>query len=287
MIFVIENQYISALNVIVDDKKVNGTKKGSYYYSKPEVYDVNGKQLSEKKDYTVAYTLSESGEPIGKHDILSDGTKINVTVSGTGENYIGSKTVTYTVREVNDINKAKCDSIEKQSYTGDPIKPEISLYTVTGSGKSAVRSNLTEGTDYEIVGYYDNVKKGTASVIINGIGIYSGSKKLTFKIVAANTKSMWKGWFNGTEMSGVTATSVSLGTQGILMNTNQGAVKLNPVYGPENADPCDLIWKSADTKIATVDKNGSVKGKNAGTTKITVMFKDDHSISSTCLVSVY
>ena len=41
---------------------------------------------------------------------------------------------------------------------------------------------MIEGTDFS-VSYVDNVKVGTAKVIIKGIGLFAGSKEVTFKIV--------------------------------------------------------------------------------------------------------
>ena len=41
---------------------------------------------------------------------------------------------------------------------------------------------LTKDKDYEILGYYNNVKKGTATVIISGKGDYCGVKAISFKI---------------------------------------------------------------------------------------------------------
>lgn len=44
---------------------------------------------------------------------------------------------------------------------------------------------LTYGTDYTIVegSYRNNIKKGTASVVVKGLGDYGGEKTLKFKIM--------------------------------------------------------------------------------------------------------
>ncbi len=42
---------------------------------------------------------------------------------------------------------------------------------------------------------------------------------------------------------------------------------------PSDAKNVNLIWKSADTEVATVDKNGTIKGVNTGDTVITVTDK--------------
>lgn len=54
---------------------------------------------------------------------------------------------------------------------------------------------------------------------------------------------------------------------------------------PKNAPSQELVWKSENEKIATVDDKGKVTGKKEGKTKITVMTKDE-KIKSTCTVKV-
>lgn len=64
-------------------------------------------------------------------------------------------------------------SPESFSYVGKPIEP---VPTVTLNGKT-----LTAGTDYT-VSYENNINVGTASVIITGIGSYSGTVEKDFTI---------------------------------------------------------------------------------------------------------
>ena len=81
--------------------------------------------------------------------------------------------------------------LENQQYTGSKINPTPKLYTMAGKTKLY----LTEGTDYEIIGYYNNIKKGTATVLIRGIRDYSGVKSISFKIAAADNNLIWSGAF--------------------------------------------------------------------------------------------
>ncbi len=64
------------------------------------------------------------------------------------------------------------------TYTGEAIKPEIKVYF--GSYE------LTEGTDYKLVSYENNVNIGNAVCTIEGLGVYSGKTSSTYKIVAAD-----------------------------------------------------------------------------------------------------
>ncbi len=73
------------------------------------------------------------------------------------------------------------------SYTGKPIKPSVSQMSVTiGKDKTTIGSD-----DFAIVGYYNNVNKGTAYVRLQGRNKYAGIKLVKFKIGAA--KDLWSG----------------------------------------------------------------------------------------------
>ena len=71
-------------------------------------------------------------------------------------------------------------TVSNQTYTGSEVKPSV---IVRYDGKT-----LVEGNDY-IVSYSNNVKPGTASVIVKGIGFYTGAKKQTFVIEKTGTQT--------------------------------------------------------------------------------------------------
>ena len=54
----------------------------------------------------------------------------------------------------------------------------------------------------------------------------------------------------------------------------------------DNISPKDLIYKSLDETIAIIDENGTITGKNIGTTKIQVSLKDDQTITCICDVEI-
>lgn len=101
-----------------------------------------------------------------------------VTVTGTG-NYIGSKTVTFRIIG-KDLRNASVSSIDTQRYTGDAIRPSVTVKIASVT--------LQRNVDYTLT-YRDNIKPGTASIVINGTGSYSGSKTVTFKIAQASLSS--------------------------------------------------------------------------------------------------
>ena len=62
-------------------------------------------------------------------------------------------------------------------YTGRKITLSKDDLTVTMG-----RSVTLTGDDYQIVGYTNNLKKGTAKVTIKGVGEYGGTKQVSFRI---------------------------------------------------------------------------------------------------------
>ncbi len=116
-------------------------------------------QLSANEDYTVSYS-----------DNINIGTA-KITLTGKG-NYTGTKTLTFNIVPLS-ANSFTITSVSGVTYTGSAITPAV---TVRYGSKT-----LTEGTDYT-VSYKDNVNIGTATIIVTGKGIYSGTKEKTFNI---------------------------------------------------------------------------------------------------------
>ena len=63
-------------------------------------------------------------------------------------------------------------------------------------------------------------------------------------------------------------------------------ITLNVTVSPSYASNKKVVWKSANTKIATVDANGSVTAKAPGRTKITVTSSENSSYQASCTVTV-
>ena len=122
------------------------------------------------------------------------------------------------------------------TYTGKEIKPKVKV------------ANASEelSSDCYTIKYSDNVKVGKATVTVTLKGqYYEGSKTLTFEIKEAPSLKLDK-----------TSANVVCGNSLTLKATLKG------VTGK-------VSWKSSDTKIATVDSNGKVTSKMAGTVTIT------------------
>lgn len=157
---------------------VYSTKPGKWM-SKPVLTDADGYVLKSGKDYgSISYTLPD-GKALSPSDVVPQGTEIVVTVSGVN-GYKGTLSASYTIAAVS-FKKASI-SIYTQQYTGEAILLEKEDFRKVSIGGKL----LSYGVDYVIVpgSYKRNTKKGTATVVIKGIGQYAGEKTAKFKISA-------------------------------------------------------------------------------------------------------
>lgn len=157
----------------------------------PKLVDSNGKALKAGVDYsTPVYTYAEDtvlsdgvterkkGDKVEDNDKLMPNTEVTLSVTGIGDNYTGKIETTYRI-VLNDIKSAKVSVVNK-SYTGKPIELGADDINVVYGDNP-----LKLGEDFEIIQstYANNIKSGTASVTIRGIGKnYGGTKTVKFKI---------------------------------------------------------------------------------------------------------
>ncbi|MBD5451633.1 MAG: hypothetical protein HDR25_03225 [Lachnospiraceae bacterium] len=157
---------------------VNGIKDVTYtgaaIKQTIDVYD--GKLLlTEGVDYTVTYKNNVKVSV----DETNPLKKPQITVKGKGS-YTGEQTLYFEIlpEAAEDVDRisvlnAKAGSIKTLEYQGEPLEPKpIIKYK---------NKTLTEGADYTL-SYENNDGAGTASVVINGINDYKGTKRVTFKI---------------------------------------------------------------------------------------------------------
>ncbi|MCR5670575.1 MAG: leucine-rich repeat protein [Butyrivibrio sp.] len=283
--FDIAKRPIKTLAISCADITANPKKKGAYYHSKPVIFDVNGKLLKENTDFTVNYTNLTTGKAIGKSEVVPVGTEICASIFAKEKNYTGRTEIVYKiVAGARTLSSVKVGKIPNQFFTGKLIElNELPLSYVTGSGKNKVVTPLKIGDDYVITAYYNNVKKGTASLRIEARGEYTGSKLVSFKIVAANALSIWHGNYREGMLVGFAPESVTLEDANVIIGTK---LTMSPAYAPTDCDAPEVTWTSSNTKVATVDKNGVVYGKSKGVARITVTSKADRKLKGSATVTV-
>jgi len=126
----------------------------------------DGKEvLDSGKDYKASY---QNNKNLGK---------ATITIKGIG-NYKGTKKVSYTIVK-RSVRSVTCHYKKAKSYTGRWVKPNVTLKV----GKVKLEKNR----DYTLV-YRNNLQIGKASVVIQGMGNFTGKKTISFKIVPQTPK---------------------------------------------------------------------------------------------------
>ena len=187
---------VNPITVTVNDVAANKNK--GKFVSKPVITDADGVKLKEKTDYTLTYSLVTEGGAVEldtKTGIVNEpGSTVRITITGAG-NYQGEGSVLtadYRITEF-DFTKVTVKVVPKTlPYTTKPVtltEDDLILTMKVGTGRQAVVEELplvtTENgkTDgYKIIGYKNNVNKGTAQVTLQGCGKYGGTKTVKFYI---------------------------------------------------------------------------------------------------------
>lgn len=123
-----------------------------------------GEALIEGRDYALTWSSA----------FAVNAGSYGVTVSGCGS-YAGDVTKTFLIEPAN-VASAQV-SVASQLYTGAPLTPAP---VVTMLGRE-----LARGRDYAVY-YENNIKVGTATTIISGMGNYTGSKNVRFSITSSH-----------------------------------------------------------------------------------------------------
>ncbi|MBR1693456.1 MAG: Ig-like domain-containing protein [Lachnospiraceae bacterium] len=140
---------------------------------------VNGKPLTPGTDYSLYITDNQN---VGT-------AKINITGMG---NYTGTKTIEFRIVPA-DLSQAAVtvNNGNEMTYTGEEVKPE--LVVMLGTRNLYVESDFT-------VTYSNNIKAGTATatVLIKGIGNYTGTINQPFTILAKSVNDLYPSFEDGT-----------------------------------------------------------------------------------------
>ena len=139
--------------------------------------------VTEDGGYAVAVCFNDA-DPYSE-DIASEARnagqlRIFYSIQNKNGKYIDGSWEDYTVKMLKtDISGLTFGRISAKRCTGEEIKPNI---VVKDGGRKLVKDR-----DYT-VDYRYNYNPGTADVIVTGIGDYTGTKRLTFKIVLGKVK---------------------------------------------------------------------------------------------------
>ena len=140
-----------------------------------ESYVYTGEPI--KPEVTIPWLNAEEDYKVSFEDNTEIGT---ATVTVTGQDpYTG--TISRTFKIVSDSGKTAIDEatirVQDQVYTGEALKPEPIVFIGA--------TILEQGKDYEVT-YENNVKVGTATLKVTGIGQFTGEVSKTFDICSTS-----------------------------------------------------------------------------------------------------
>lgn len=158
-----------AVSKLTVSRVANQTYTGSQI--RPEVTVKNGKVT------LIAGTeKSSSGNYWIKYENCTEVGNASIVIVGKGA-YKGSKRINFKILPVANISKAGITLDVPPAgvaYTGKPQTPKCTV--------NYLGTELRENKDYRL-SYQNNTKAGTATVVITGMGPYTGTARKTFKIL--------------------------------------------------------------------------------------------------------
>ena len=252
----------------------------------PSNLRLNKNKVTLKPGETVklTYTNSSGYDAPGVAWTTSDKSIADFDIFYYGDALYDEKTVTIEALDV-----GTC-TITCEGYTGGTAPTcEITVKAnpPTGIAIKPESLNLLEGNQgtfsYEITPS-DASKKLTWTSANENIAKVSGSGVVT--AVSEGSTEIIVTTDNGLSAKGIV--NVVPKPRTMTLPSTQKAIigysyQLKPILSPANAITT-YTWETSDSKIASVDNDGNVKGKSAGTATITV--KSDNGLTASCDVTV-
>ena len=230
--------------------------KGKYGQDPEVVYKSNGNP-AEEGTYVVNYYVNGVEITAGSEKFYTPGTEITVVVTGQKQ-YEGKLTTSYKVLGYNIADFVKAEAIADQDYTGKAIEPFVKVTMRRGT-------TLKNGRDYTI-SYKNNGEVGTATAIVTGIGKYSGTVTVTFKIVGQMEQTI--------DVLDVQERDLGNGTRTL----NSKGTKIKYTVAPKTA----VTYTSSNPDVVSVDAEGNIKytGLGEATIKIVAAESDIYKAAS-------
>ena len=211
--------------------------------------NATNKTVTWKSSDTSIATVDSKGKVTGKK-------AGKVTITATAKDGFGAqKTRQITVVKPVKVSKVSVSGASSV-VTGKSVTLKATVAPSNASNKTVTwKSSNAKIATVNAKGVVKGVKAGT--VTITATAKDGSKKKATKKITVTKPVKVSKVSVSG-------ASKVAVGS----------SVTLKPVVSPSNATNKKVTWKSSNTAVATVDSNGKVTGKKAGTVTITVTTND-------------
>ena len=166
------------------------------------------------------------------------------------------------------------------SSTGTVTQTSKSLFLAVGK-KANLKTQVLSGSNLSGLTYKSS-NKSIASVTNKGIVTAKRPGKAKITITPKKGKKMTVTITCGTQIKKLAFSNVKSGAK--LKVGKSKTLKIK--FTPSNASIKKLTWKSSNTKVLTVNKNGKITAKKPGTAKITATTKDGSKKKVTVKIKV-
>lgn len=211
-----------------------------------------------------------------KGDVALEGVDFPTTLYGLGVESFSGCTSLPSI-EIKGIS-----SVGKQSFQGCTGLKWVSLSAKTTSLGENSFAGCT-GIGY-VKSYAETPPEGLANfpkdVVANGTLFVPEASMDDYEF-----SELWESWLKKPLTEDVLVTSISLSQNEIAFRATE-TIQLTATVGEDNAVNKDVIWKSSDENIATVDETGLVTAIAVGHAEITAKAADGSGIRDICAVTV-
>ena len=217
-------------------------------------------------------TLQEISIPAGTTSISSSAfNQESLTIRGAAgsraETYAAEKG--YTFIQGTGFTKAILDKTEMTLALTE--KETLSLDITPFDAVDAITWTSENEEIVKVLANEDN----PAEAVVTGVS----SGETTIKVKAGTIERICK------IMVGNYVTGISLSKSYIYMDSLGDTGTLTASVVPSDADNAEIVWSSANEKVAVVDDKGNITAVGNGTVRITAATKD-HSVKAYCFVTV-
>ena len=196
--------------------------------------------------------------------------------------YVGDEPYNFDSEVTKDLEiVAKWEEIVIINVTGVTVDQTAVTLSPGGTTQLVAIVEPTDANDQTVTWTTSNAE----IVTVDDNGNVTAVKEGKATITVTTTDGGYTATVNVTVSSKVVSVEgITLNKTSIELPTNSSAA-LKATIKPSNASNKGITWTSSNNKVATVDANGRVVGKSAGTATITATTKDGNH-KATCTVKV-
>lgn len=203
--------------------------------------------------------------------------------------YTFGENVSYQVFAETDYDTNKFTKI-KNNLVASGTLTNAGYHTIKLNNKLSLTDNKNfavairlYNSEYNCIGFEDTEFKDSSTIVSSAGQSYTSSDGSNWTSIPAGQPNVCLKAFTNITYT-IPVTGINIDPDTVYLNPGENCT-LNAAISPDNAINKNVIWESADNKIATVDSSGVVHGISAGMAVITATSYDG-SFKDSCIVKI-